>query len=97
MTQKIDKQVYIDAALSLLEQYSVSSITFSEIIKESGHSRKSFYDNTDLDVFWDDVVDKLAEGDSLSYVYKREKRCSRKISQKITKLIEEKMKEKGEL
>lgn len=97
MTQKIDKDIFIDAALSLLEQYSVASITFSEIAQESGHSRKAFYDNMELEMLWDEVVDKLAQGDSMSYVYKREKRCARKISQKIAKLIEKKMKEKGEL
>lgn len=95
--QKIDNQAYIDAALRLLEKYGVASITFSEIIKESGHSRKSFYNNVDIDKLWDEVIEKLYYTNAMGYVYKREKRCARKISQKIAKLIENKMKEKGEL
>lgn len=97
MTQKIDKDVFIDAALKLLEQYSSASITYAEIVRESGHSRKSFYDNVDLDKLWPQVIEKLYYTNAMGYVHKREKRCARKLSQKIARLIEKKMKEKGEL
>ena len=83
MTQKIDREVFIDAALRLLEQYASSSITYAEIIRESGCSRRCFYDNIDLDKLWPQVVEKLYHTNAMGYVYKREKRCARKLSQKI--------------
>ena len=85
--QKIDKQVFIDAASNLLMQYSDSTITNMEIIQEAGVSRRCFYDNVDTDQLWVDAIKKI-DTKTLKKIQIRESLCARKFSRKMTQLIE---------
>lgn len=91
--QKIDNQVFVDAARRLVEQYSSASIKTSEIVAESGVSTRTFYNNVDITELWKQVAEDLADtGWSFSYVYNREKRCNRsQIAKHMEKLSKERV------
>lgn len=92
MTQKIDSQVFIDAAMLLLEKYAASTITNAEIASTAGCSMRAFYNSNDLPELWKDAVKNLVAHGDVQKVYEREKRCERAFSRKIVKMIEKNMK-----